>query len=133
MRPRSTPRLTIAALLFVVGLAVYVPASGAPRRVHLVFILGQALFLPSISYVAWALAASLRKRLLLLLLVVAMLAPLSAYASSLVIRKVEFHPIYVLMDFVGLTLEGALFLGLTWGCDRTLSLVRTIAQRRAGR
>lgn len=133
MRPRSIPRLAIAALLFVVGVAVYVPASGAPPRVHLVFILGQALFLSLISYVAWALDASLRKRLLLLLLIVALLAPLSAYASSLVIRKIEFHPIYVLMDFFGLTVEGALFLGLTWGVDRTLTLVRAIAQRSTGR
>jgi hypothetical protein len=124
VRRRSAPRLAIAALLFAAGVAAYLSASEAPLRVHLVFVPGQAFFLFLVSYVAWGLNASARKRLLLLLLVVAAMAPLGAYASSLVIRKIEFHPIYILVELLGLTVEGALFLGVTWATDWALSAAR---------
>ncbi|MEP7012662.1 MAG: hypothetical protein ABJC13_20250 [Acidobacteriota bacterium] len=118
MKPVSKRRVLISAGVFATGALAYLSLSGAPLKVHVVTLLVQAVFLSSVSLVAWVLEASRKKQLLAFFLVAAFVAPFATYASCLVIRKIEFQPIYVLMDFLGLLIAATAFLSATWFVDR---------------
>lgn len=114
-------RLTITAVLCALGILVYLHWSEGPARVHWATISVQAVYLIAINAVAWLGKLRWKRRVAICIGLAAFTAAVGSYLDGRVIAALSpFHPVYLMLAFLGLLLEGSFFLSAVWLIDRAL-------------
>jgi hypothetical protein len=93
------------------------------RRVTGVGLLGlslDVLFFLVVSYLAWRTSLSRVLRTVLIVVAAVVVAPPSVYLSHLAFRKIEFHPAFMIQDFLFHLVAAGALIGLTFLAERAV-------------
>ena len=121
-------RAIIAAMLFVVGTAVYLMVSGAPRRVHVVTIGTEFCLLAIVTFFLCASSVRPLHRVIGAAVSVAIIAVGSTWLSSRVIAALNpLEPMYFAMAVIGFSIQALIFVGVVWTLDFAVKHLQTRA------
>ncbi len=111
-------RVVIAAVLFIIGMAVFLMMSGAPLRVKVVSAVTDLFLVIVATYFTSATGLSPAKRMYGLAVGVGIVSVFTTWLSSKVIAALmPLEPIYFWMDLAGSTIKATLVVGIVWLID----------------
>lgn len=119
-------RPVIAAILFFIGVAVYLVASGAPLRVHVVTIATEFCLLAAVTlFLTSSSSMKMVHRIVGLALCLGLLAFVSAWLSSKVIAALNpLEAKHFAMTFVWFAVQALLFAGVVVAIDFAVAHLR---------
>jgi|GEM_PF-5194945 len=118
-------RAIIAGIVFIIGTAVYLMASGAPLRVHGVTIPAEFCLFAVVTFFLCVSSIKVLHRMIGAALGVTMLAVISTWLSSKVIAALNpLEPIYFVMGLVGFVVQSVVFAGVVWTIDFAIEHTR---------
>jgi hypothetical protein len=129
-------RTIIGGIVFIIGTAVYLMASGAPLRVHIVTIPAEFSLFAVVMFFLCGQSMKAVHRMIGAALGVTMLAIVSTWVSSKVIAALDpLAPIYFVMGLVGLAVQAIVFAGVVWALDFAMQYTRrrATASEQSGR
>jgi len=111
-------RVVIAATLFVIGVVVYLAASGAPLRVHVVTIAIGLLLATTVTFFLCSPPLGTSHRLVAFVLSVGAIAVASTWLSSTVIAAL-YPPriMHFVITFAAFLLQSLIFAAAVWTID----------------
>ncbi len=121
----KTRRIIIAAGLFVIGVAVYLSASRAPLRVHIVTIPTELATMLVVTYFAAAVNRSPWQRVAGAVGGVVVVSLVGTWLWSKVIAAfTPLEPIYFAMDLLSSFIEATTFISVVWLIDFAIDQMR---------
>src|ERR1700756_4569576 len=119
-------RAIIAVILFAIGTAVYLFASGAPPRVQVVTIATEFCLFAGVTFFLCALSMKPIRRMVGAAVSVAIIAIASPWLSSNVISALNpLEPMYFVMGLSSFAIQALVFSGVVWLVDFTIDNMRS--------
>ncbi|MEA2325262.1 MAG: hypothetical protein QOE68_221 [Thermoanaerobaculia bacterium] len=118
-------RTIVAVIVFIIGAAVYLMASGAPPRVHVVTMASEFCLFALVTFFLCVPSMKAVHRMIGAAFGVTLLAVISTWLSSKVIAALNpLEPIYFVMGLVGFVVQAVVFAGVVWTIDFAIEHTR---------